>query len=138
MHTAHCLLIDDDTEDQDVFDMCLKKVNPDIKFRAMNDGVQALAALNAEPGYSPDYIFLDMNMPKMNGLECLKELKKIPRLKESKIFMYSTTSEKSVVTESINLGATDFIIKPAKTAHLKDKLARIFSIVTKINQSDIK
>jgi PleD family two-component response regulator len=132
-YMPNCLLIDDDTDDQEVFRMCLKKVNQDVEFTALNDGVAALSYLEANNSYSPDYIFLDVNMPKMEGLECLKKLRAIPRLSHSKIYMYSTTSEKASVEESIRCGATDFIIKPAKTAELKDKLAAIFTIVNKIN-----
>lgn len=89
--------------------------------------------LSSNDGYFPDYIFLDMNMPKMSSIECLKKIRSISRLSGAKIYMYSTTSEKVSVVESIQQGATDFIIKPSKSADLKDKLANIFQMVNKIN-----
>jgi CheY-like chemotaxis protein len=131
-----CLLIDDDVDDQEVFKMCLKKINPNIVFKAVSDGVEALKVLGGLASYKPDYIFLDVNMPKMNGLACLRELKSLKTLEHTKIYMYSTTSEKASVSESLNMGAEDFIIKPAKTADLKAKLSSIFAIVTEINKKE--
>jgi CheY-like chemotaxis protein len=100
---------------------------------ALNDGVEAVSLLKSNSDYTPDYIFIDVNMPKMNGIACLGLLKNIERLKYSKIYMYSTTSEKSAVEDSKKLGADDFIIKPSKTAELKEKLSKIFDIVSEIN-----
>jgi CheY-like chemotaxis protein len=121
-----CLIIDDDPDDQEIFLMCIGKVSPDIHCVTMNNGVDAISMLNIESHYTPGYIFLDVNMPKMKGTECLRLLKRMDRLKNSKIFMYSTTSDRSIVEETRELGATDFIIKPASVAVLKDKLAEIF------------
>ena len=126
----NCLLIDDDLDDQEIFKMCIKKISKDINCMSAHDGTEAIELLDLNNDYIPDYIFLDINMPKMNGIACLKELKKIERIKNSKIFIYSTTSEEKTVTESRNLGASDFIIKQSKTLELKEKLAIIFEIVS--------
>ncbi len=128
-----CLIIDDDPDDQEIFLMCLKKVNANIHCLTANDGVEALSMLKSNEKYIPHYIFLDVNMPKMNGLECLKKIKTIEQLKNTKIFMYSTTSESSVVKESKELGVADFIVKPSSTGELKEKLSKIFNIVSKID-----
>jgi CheY-like chemotaxis protein len=128
-----CLIIDDDEDDQEIFVMCVNKISDHIRCTTMNNGVEAIALLQADESYSPEYIFIDMNMPKMNGIECLKHIRAIERLRNSSIFMYSTTSETSVVSQSKALGATDFIIKPAKTAELKEKLSAIFSIASVID-----
>ena len=127
-----CLIIDDDLDDQEIFLMCLKKVNTDINCLTMSDGVEAVGVLMSNPGYIPDYVFIDVNMPKMNGIDCLRILKNMPQLQYTKFFMYSTTAEGSAVTESKKLGADDFIVKPARTAELKEKLTTIFKIVSEI------
>jgi CheY-like chemotaxis protein len=114
--------------------MCLKKVDSSINCLTADDGVEAIAMLSTDAAYTPNYIFIDVNMPKMNGIDCLKMIKHIDRLKYTKIFMYSTTSEAAVLDETKNLGADDFIIKPAKTAELKEKLSTIFGIVSKIKK----
>lgn len=119
-----CLLVDDDLDDQEIFLMTLEKINKNIKCLTANDGVEALSLLT-QNSFVPDYIFLDVNMPKMNGIECLRSIKNIERLNDCKIFMYSTTSETSVLEKSKKLGATDFIVKPASPALLKETLSQI-------------
>jgi CheY-like chemotaxis protein len=120
------LIIDDDTDDQEIFLMCVTAVNKEIVCRTANNGPDAIAMLESRREYVPDFIFLDVNMPKMNGIECLKVLKQIDHLRQTKIYMYSTTSEKAVLTESKKLGAEDFIIKPASPTVLKETLSDIF------------
>jgi len=129
-----CLIIDDDVDDQEIFIMCLRKLNKSINCTTMNNGVEAIAMLISSEKYTPDYIFIDVNMPKMNGIDCLRIIKNVGRLQYSRIFMYSTTSEGSVLALSRELGAEDFIIKPAKTAALKEKLSVIFGIVSEIDR----
>jgi CheY-like chemotaxis protein len=130
----HCLLIDDDQDDQEIFLMCIKKLNTNVTCLIANDAVEAIAMIKSTPGYIPNYTFIDVNMPKMNGIDCLKILKKIERLKYTKIFMYSTTSERVTLVTSKELGAEDFIIKPATTKELKEKLSKIFEIVSVIDK----
>src|SRR3978361_614691 len=114
--------------------MCVKKVDMNMGCKTSDDGLEAILMLESDEKFIPDYIFLDVNMPKMNGIECLKELRKIEKLKSTKIFMYSTTTENNMVSESKKFGADDFIIKPIKTSELKEKLCSIFQIVSQINR----
>jgi len=122
-----CLLVDDDLDDQEVFLMTIEKINKNIKCLTANNGVEALLLLTAPGSFVPDYIFLDVNMPKMNGIECLKNIKDIEHLSNCKVFMYSTTSETSVVEKSKKLGATDFIVKPVSPTVLKEILSGILN-----------
>jgi PleD family two-component response regulator len=121
-------LIDDDLDDQEIFKLCVEKVHQNVNFMGLTESVEAIAMLTANSGYTPDYIFLDVNMPKMNGIQCLSALKQVERLNQCKIFMYSTTSEGELLARSKELGANDFIVKPARTAELKEKLMKIFEI----------
>jgi CheY-like chemotaxis protein len=121
-----CLIIDDDTDDQEIFLMCVKQVHSGVDYLTADNGVEALDLLEANVDYVPDFIFIDVNMPKMNGIKCLQELRKIARLKETKIYMYSTSCEAAVVEQAKGYGATDFIKKPTKTSELKETLKQIF------------
>jgi CheY-like chemotaxis protein len=123
----NCLLIDDDLDDQEIFLLCLNEVRPDVECAVANNGVDALQMLNDKESYSPDVIFLDVNMPKMSGMECLTQLRAIPRLKKSCIFIYSTTSEYSAVQRAKELGASEYVMKPTETDQLKKTLDRIFT-----------
>ncbi len=72
----------DDIDDQEIFTLVLKSVNPSINCVTANDGIEAVTKLMTEASFNPDYIFLDLNMPRMSGKEYLQEIKKIDRLKE--------------------------------------------------------
>lgn len=122
-----CLLIDDDPDDQEIFLMCLNDVLPGLECRTCNDGREAIDMLASNVSYRPDYIFIDVNMPKLNGMACLQALKEMDHLKHSQMFMYSTTADGQAISQSKNLGAADFIVKPIRTADLKAKLVGIFA-----------
>ena len=121
----NCLLVDDDTDDQEIFHIALKELDRDINCRFAKDGIEGLKILNAVPAFLPDYIFLDLNMPRMNGIQCLTEIKKIDRLQGIPVFMYSTSSDPRFIHESLNLGAAEYLIKPASIRELSKMLEGI-------------
>lgn len=125
--TICCFLVDDDPDDLEIFVMTMEAISKNVKCLTANDGAAAMSFLNSNESLIPHYIFLDVNMPKMNGIECLKNIKAIERLKDCKIFMYSTTSEDDMVIKAKELGVTDFIIKPARASELKTVLSKFFS-----------
>lgn len=118
-------LIDDDDDDLDIFSMALEQVSESANFISARDGMEAIQKLKTDPTLKPDFIFIDMNMPRMNGKQCLTELRKIERLKEVPVYIYSTSSDPMNVEESKKLGAADFIIKPNCIEKLCEILAEI-------------
>src|SRR5690606_30481200 len=76
MKTLVCLLIDDDAEEAEIFHYALEEFSSSVKCVSASSGKEAIAYLTKHPGVV-DYIFLDMNMPRMSGLECLTQLKKM-------------------------------------------------------------
>lgn len=123
----HCMLIDDDTDDHEVFQLCLYKLEQAVDLLTMSSCPEALNLLRERPNYTPDYIFLDVNMPLINGLDCLRELRAIRRLDNTPIYMYSTTTQPLVEKRARDLGATGFIVKPARTTELVVQLEEILS-----------
>lgn len=117
--------IDDDLDDQEIFLLVLREISDDINCVFANDGISALAIIKANDSFIPDWIFIDVNMPRMNGMRCLAEIKKIKHLQHVPVYMYSTSAEKSVVEESKKIGATDFIKKYVDTNDLKEELLQI-------------
>src|SRR5688500_560159 len=105
------LIIDDDTEDTEIFCHALKEVAPDINCRIVNNPKTALAYLtnNTNP---PQYIFLDANMIFMDGKECLKELRKMEMLDSTRIIMYSGYLTEKQVADLKSLGADEYLHKP--------------------------
>jgi DNA-binding response OmpR family regulator len=119
------LIIDDDTEDRELFLEALKEVDGNIKGISAQDGREAMRLLENELVILPDFIFLDINMPIMNGKECLINLKKHRKLKAIPIVMYSTTSDTNEIKDFYKLGAYDFLIKPSNFRNLVEALESI-------------
>lgn len=121
-----CFLIDDDMDDQEIFALVLKSVNPAIKCVVANDGIEAIVKLTAEETFNPDVIFLDLNMPRMDGKECLQQIKKIDRLKTTPVIIYSTSTEQHDIMGTRALGANGYLEKQSSVTELKTRLAHYF------------
>lgn len=106
------LIIDDDEDDRWLFSEALSRTAPFIECITASDGHEALNLLMDETTSLPDLIFLDLNMPGLDGKKCLTLLKGNPRLKEIPVIIYSTSNFYKDIEESQQLGAVDFIIKP--------------------------
>lgn len=120
-----CFFIDDDADDQDFFCGAAQMIDPTIECIFADDGIEAISRLESNESLVPDYIFIDMNMPKMNGKECLEEIRKIQRLDNVAVYMYSTAAAPKATEEMLALGATDFLIKPSNINDLQRLLERI-------------
>jgi CheY-like chemotaxis protein len=107
----HILYIDDDLEDREIFKEAISEIAPSYVCNLANDGQQGIMALE-DFVVMPDYIFVDVNMPVMNGKQFLERIKETPRLRSIPIIMYSTTNYEQERTEYFNLGARDVLIKP--------------------------
>jgi CheY-like chemotaxis protein len=103
--------IDDDVDDQEIFGMAISEVDPSIECVFASDGIEALDKLQGM-NVLPDCIFIDLNMPRMNGKECLVEIRKQERLENVPIYIYSTSADPKLVDECKELGAKQFIVKP--------------------------
>src|ERR1051325_9343283 len=105
--------------------MALDDVRQNTTCKLASDGIEALTKLKSNPSYIPDYIFLDINMPKMNGLQCLPEIRKMEHLRDAKVIMYSTTSDEDIRLKTRQLGADDFLVKAPRLSLLINDLNRI-------------
>lgn len=108
------LLIDDDEDDQDIFKEAATLVIPDIHFLVAKDGEHALEVLEMSGSSLPDHIFLDVNMPKMDGREFLRIVKADPRFQKIPVVIYSTSKHKSELGEFFRMGASNYITKPSE------------------------
>jgi CheY-like chemotaxis protein len=122
----NCFLIDDDAEDHEIFSMALCEVDKTIVCDKADSAISALNKFRNNPTLIPDVIFIDVNMPRVNGIACLKELRQLPQLQGSEIFMYSTTYDAKIDQESAMYGAK-FIVKPANLNTLVSVLYQIIN-----------
>jgi len=105
------LHIDDDPDDHEIFYCALKEVSNAICYKAFTNAQEALDKL-AKNELTPDVIFLDLNMPGMNGQQFLVEIKKHEKLCMIPVIVLSTTSHTFTIKSVKDLGAHDFITKP--------------------------
>jgi CheY-like chemotaxis protein len=126
MRYEKLMLIDDDDDDQELFRMAIRKIDQSL-FCEIFDG--ALAALNylGERRSLVDLIFLDLNMPVMDGKEFLKNIKRIENLRDIPVIIFSTTSNTQMLAETEALGATGYYTKP----HSFEKLVSLLSSILK-------
>ena len=108
-----CFLIDDDPDDKEIFAWAIKEANLDIKLDTAENGRAALDLISNDPGFAPDYIFLDLNMPLMGGKQFLQEINKMQTFKDIAVIIYSTTIKESDKAEMSLIGASEFVIKPS-------------------------
>ena len=120
------LNVDDDQEDREFFCDALREIDGSAICLTAASAMEALSMLQSDLPM-PDYIFLDINMPMMDGKTCLKELKRIPALKDIPVIMYSTSTDTKEIKECYQLGAEDFLIKPNNFEKLVNDLTSIFS-----------
>lgn len=117
------LYVDDDPDDQAIFCDVLAMINPNLKCHIANGGAEAFELLEKlkEP---PDYIFLDMNMPRTTGSEFLRIIKTNDSLKEIPVIIYSTSKTPVVEKESHALGAVDYLLKGVSVDEMRNTLSK--------------
>ena len=120
-------IADDDPDDQELFIEALMEIDALCKCVTAFDGQEAINKLLNYAVYLPDFIFLDLNMPKMNGKECLAEIKKSNILKEIPVIIYSTSADKKDMHEAMQLGAVFFLQKPNRFEELSRALKHIIT-----------
>jgi len=117
-------LIDDDIDDANLFQETLGQVDPSIVFAHANDGQEALEQLISAT-FRPDLIFLDLNMPRMDGKQCLTAIKQDAQLQHIPVIMYTTSSQSQDIEETMLHGAVCFITKPSSIRELESILSSI-------------
>lgn len=117
------LLVEDDKHDQFFFVRAISKIENAVLQGIAEDGEAALEKLHSLE-VLPDLIFMDINMPRMNGLECLEEISKHAAFSQIPVVMLSTSNEDLELTRS--LGAKAFIKKSGNTDLLQQNLQGIF------------
>jgi len=105
------LLIDDDEEDQEIFMMALDKLDCGAVCSAMSNAQHALVRLQ-EGEINPEVIFLDLNMPHMNGRQFLEIIKQDAALVNIPVIIFSTSSDPATIAVTKSIGASDFMTKP--------------------------
>ncbi len=115
------LIVDDDPDDRMFFKDALRDLLPSAVCMEAHNGVTGLLQLT-KAEQLPDFIFLDVNMPRMDGKECLKQLKKDEKLRHIPVIMYSTFFLSESIEEFRTIGASGYLTKPMDMNTLPAKI----------------
>src|ERR1044072_3237342 len=119
----HLLLADDDKDDCLLFSEALNEIPIATKLTTVYDGEQLMQHL-LNTGLLPSVLFLDLNMPRKNGFECLDEIRKNPRFGQIHIVIISTSFDSDVSRSLFEKGANHFICKPTEFENLKKAVVK--------------
>jgi len=127
-NALHILLADDDEDDRLFFKDAFEEVKVQTKVEFVFDGLQLMEHLHNPDTKLPDILFLDLNMPKKTGKECLIEIKKTDHLKNLIIAIYSTSSSDEDIEDTFIHGANIYIKKPSDFNALKKIINEVITL----------
>lgn len=119
-------IVDDDPDDQYLFELAFRHLSPPVKVKLLNDGEEVLPALKQSISL-PRLIILDLNMPRLNGLEALQQIRQQPVYLSIPVVVLTTSIRKEDKEKALQLGANGFLTKPTS-------LDAIFSLFRQLVQ----
>lgn len=122
------LLADDDQDDRSIFAEALELIDPAMVFFSSENGCEALKRL-ATRGFRPDVIFMDINMPVMDGVECLRNIMQSDRYKSIPVIMLTTSGLEETKQECLKLGAAGYIQKPDSIKKMTEAIRNALEIL---------
>ena len=127
------LLADDDFDDCMFFKEAVEELPFSVKLTTVNDGIELMQYLSTLKDF-PDLLFLDLNMPRKGGMECLFEIKADAKLHQLQVVIFSTSLDNEVVNQLYELGANHYIRKPGEFSQLKKVIFEAIEVATQKNQ----
>jgi len=128
INQVNILLVDDDADDCNFFKDALMALPLSTNLKILNNGEQLMYYLFENMENLPDVIFLDINMPRKNGIECLHEMKKNLLLKDLPVVMFSTSNSQEKIGLVFKSGADVYIHKPSDFSQLKQVILHALPI----------
>lgn len=122
---TYIVLADDDEDDRFIFTEAFEELKIKNKVATFKDGIELMAYLEQPDNELPDLLFLDLNMPKKSGMECLREIKANKRFNDIIVAIYSTSSSEEDIENTFVLGANIYIKKPNDFEELKKTLSEV-------------
>lgn len=125
--SRYILLADDDEDDCFLFQEALGEISLPTHLVMVHDGEELL--LELEKNQIPDILFLDLNMPKKDGFQCLSEIKQNEKFRSLPVIIFSTSFQPDVVNKLYENGAHYYIRKPSNFEHFKKVIHYVISLV---------
>ncbi len=121
-------LADDDADDRFLFEEAIKEIHIKTNLSLYVNGKELMEYLTSPNAVLPQLVFLDLNMPVKNGLQCLKEIRGNSALKELSVAIYSTSCSEKDIEETFINGANIYINKPNNFNKLKEVIERVLQL----------
>lgn len=131
------LLADDDEDDRLFFKDAINSLKMETELVLVHDGEKLMQYLEDESNELPHILFLDLNMPCRNGLECLEGIRTNPRLKDMTVAIYSTSGAEEDIESAFVKGANIYIRKPSDFSTLKRVISEVLSINWQFHSSGL-
>ena len=128
LHTMNIALADDDEDDRMLFKEAIEEIKIKTNLSLFNNGQELMEYLTLPKVELPQIIFLDLNMPIKNGMQCLNEVRNNPCLKELMVAIYSTSCSESDIEETFINGANIYINKPNSFGGLKNAIDKVLQL----------
>lgn len=133
MQDVFILIAEDDTDDRFLLQAAFQENGFTDQLHFVDNGVELMEFLmarsdqsqNSQPLLLPKFILLDLNMPKKDGREVLKEIKQHPELKKIPVVIFSTTNNEQEMRRCYELGANSYVTKPNSFEHLLKIVANL-------------
>ena len=120
-------IVEDDDLDAEILERSLRKTGASVSLTRARDGVEALEMLRTEradiPLSRPFFVLLDINMPRMNGHELLAQIRSCEQLKDTKVFVFTTSNSQADIDRAYRNNANGYIVKPQGTSGMRDVLS---------------
>jgi CheY-like chemotaxis protein len=122
------LLAEDDEDDFLLFQEAIRDFKEPLILDRVKDGVELINKLGNAEAQAPDLIFLDINMPRRNGFECLSDIRNDQGLKHLPVVIFSTSKDTALVTWMYNSGANLYLCKPASFQELRAAIQTVLEM----------
>ena len=125
------MLADDDSDDCMLFQEALDDLAINVNLQVVSNGIELMDLLYSNNSKLPDILFLDLNMPRKTGFECLSEIKLNKSLKEIPVVIFSTSFDHEIVNALYENGAQFYVRKPAEFTRLKSVILQVITEISK-------
>ena len=135
------LVADDDADDKLLLQLAVKRSNLNLLLQTVEDGEKAVDYLLGRNGFEnrnthpfPNFVLLDLKMPRMNGFDVLDFVKKQHGLRQLTIIVFSSSNDPGDIRRAYDTGANSYLCKPATSESLKELLEALHNYWVKFNQ----
>lgn len=125
MEVKNIYLADDDWDDVELFQEALEEICEACTLTSSKDGIDLLNKLSSSSCPLPEVMFIDVNMPIMDGLDCLEQIRSQSSLRDIPVIILTTSASPITVERAYKLGANMFVVKPTDYNELKDMLCKV-------------